>query len=70
MHINNLGLSIYVLGLYFRNKSKDRYYIGHCSDLEERLILQNMGNNISTKAYFTWEIVCIEEFKTKYEAMK
>ena len=30
----------------------------------------NNGNSISTKAYIPWEIVYVEEYSTKSEAMK
>ena len=53
-----------------KSKIKERYYIGHTSDPEERLIKHNKGNSKSTKAYIPWEIVYTEEFKTKSEAMK
>ncbi len=53
-----------------RSKIKDRYYIGHCADLAERLKLHNSGSSISTKAYIPWELIYSEEFKTKSEAMK
>ena len=53
-----------------KSKVKDRFYIGHCSDLEERLKNHNNGNSISTKAYIPWEIVYVEEYSMKSEAMK
>ena len=53
-----------------KSKIKDRLYLGHCRDLEERLKLHNSGNSRSTKAYIPWEIVYVEEYSTKSEAMK
>ena len=53
-----------------KSKVKDRFYIGNCSDLEERLKKHNNGNSISTKAYIPWEIVYVEEYSMKSEAMK
>ncbi len=53
-----------------KSKIKDRYYIGHCSDLKERLIRHNKGESTSTKAYVPWEIVYSEEFNSKSDAMK
>ena len=62
---------MYEKGTSFRiNKIKDRYNIGHCSDMETRLILNNKENTVSTKANFPWELVYFEEYKTKAEAMK
>ena len=49
---------------------KDRLYIGHTSDLDQRLKLHNEGHSISTKAFIPWEIIYFEEFETKSEAMK
>ncbi|HMS64825.1 MAG TPA: GIY-YIG nuclease family protein [Ignavibacteria bacterium] len=53
-----------------KSKIKDRYYIGHCSDLEIRLNHHNNGKSISTKAYIPREIVYYEEYEIKSEAMK
>ena len=53
-----------------KSKIKDRFYIGHCSDLEKRLKKHNNGNRISTKAYVPWEKVYLKEFETRSEAMK
>ena len=53
-----------------KSKVKDRFYIGNCSDLEERMKKHNNGNSISTKAYILWEIVYVEEYSMKSEAMK
>ena len=53
-----------------KSKIKERYYIGHTSDLERRLGKHNEGHNRSTKAHIPWEVVYSEEYETKSEAMK
>ncbi len=49
--------------------SHDRYYKGHCEDLERRLSTHNKGKVKSTKAFIPWEIVYYEEFTTRGEAI-
>ncbi len=53
-----------------KSKTKDRLYIGSCSDLESRLEHHNLGHSRSTKGYIPWEIVYYEEYETKTEAIK
>lgn len=53
-----------------KSKIKERYYIGHTSDLERRLRKHNEGHSRSTKAYIPWELVYWKEYNTKSEAMK
>ena len=49
----------------------DKIYIGHTSDMKERLISHNHPNNTGwTKRYQPWEIVYTETFKDKKAAMK
>ena len=45
-------------------------YIGHTSDLKQRIKLHNKGGSILTKAYKTLEIIYFEEYNSKTEAMK
>ncbi|MCK6606414.1 MAG: GIY-YIG nuclease family protein [Ignavibacteriaceae bacterium] len=47
----------------------DRYYVGHTSDLESRLIKHNEGTTAFTSRACHWEIIYIEEY-TEGEAMK
>lgn len=49
---------------------KDRYYIGHTSNLEKRLDQHNSGRTRSTSAYKPWKLVCFEKYETKSEAYK
>ena len=46
----------------------DRYYIGHCQDLEARLKRHNGKAVTSTKAYTPWQLVYSETFTTKAAA--
>jgi putative endonuclease len=46
-----------------------RYYVGSTEDVEKRLIQHNAGKSISTRAGIPWEIVHIEKFATRPEAM-
>ncbi len=47
-----------------------RYYIGSCADVTKRLYEHNAGLVKSTKNYFPWQLVSIEKFMTRSEAMK
>ena len=48
--------------------SKDRFYIGHTSDLKDRFKRHNSGRSKSTKYGIPWNIVYTKEFDTKSEA--
>ena len=48
----------------------DRYYIGHCEDLQARLARHNNGAVNSTKKHMPWRIVYFEEFNSRAEANK
>jgi putative endonuclease len=50
--------------------SKDRYYIGSCADIINRLQRHNAGATPSTKAGRPWKIVYKKEFDSKTEALK
>ncbi|MBV7268105.1 GIY-YIG nuclease family protein [Winogradskyella luteola] len=50
------------------SQSKDRYYIGHSADLDDRLKRHNGGRSKSTKYGIPWKIVYTKEFATKPEA--
>ncbi|MCF7861585.1 GIY-YIG nuclease family protein [Candidatus Woesearchaeota archaeon] len=61
-------MSYYTYILY--SKTKNRYYIGSCSDLSLRLQRHNEGWTRSTKAGIPWKIVHFEPYNTKSEALK
>jgi putative endonuclease len=48
----------------------DFVYKGHCENLEERLKEHNSGMTRSNKAYLPFEIVYIEYFETRVEAIE
>ncbi|MDP5082280.1 MAG: GIY-YIG nuclease family protein [Winogradskyella sp.] len=50
------------------SKSKDRFYVGHTADVEDRLNRHNSGRSKSTKYGMPWEIAYTKEFTTKPEA--
>ncbi len=43
----------------------DRYYIGHCQDLQARLLRHNSNMVLSTKPYTPWKIVYTECFNSR-----
>jgi len=64
--------SVIVMYKVYINRSivKNRYYIGHAEDLENRLNLHNRGEVKSTKYGIPWETVYTEEFQTRAEACR
>ncbi|MEM6525252.1 MAG: GIY-YIG nuclease family protein [Bacteroidota bacterium] len=51
-----------------QSEKSERYYIGHTSDLEERLSYHNNGRVKATRNKGPWKIVYIEEYETKNQA--
>jgi putative endonuclease len=52
------------------SKTRDRYHIGSCADIDARLKRHNDGATISTKNGRPWEIKYFEKFDSKTEALK
>ena len=52
------------------SESKNRYYIGHSSDLEARLIRHNQKSKGFTGNTNDWKVVYTEQYNTKEEAQK
>ena len=52
------------------SKKIDRYYIGHSSDLKNRIVCHNKGLVKSTKKGVPWKLIYYEVFKNKKEAYK
>ena len=48
----------------------DRYYVGASSDPEVRVAYHNRGDARSTRAYSDWELVFVQPFPTKTEALR
>ncbi|HOI28550.1 MAG TPA: GIY-YIG nuclease family protein [Melioribacteraceae bacterium] len=57
---------VYVL----KSLVKERFYIGHTSDLQNRLNEHNSGRTKSTKTYIPWSIIYTETYLTRSEAYK
>ena len=57
---------VYILKSLIHN----RYYTGSTGDLKKRLNYHNSGKVKSTKNYKPWEIIYIENFNTKSEALR
>jgi len=46
-----------------------RYYVGSTEDVERRLHEHNIGKSTSTRAGIPWELIHIESFATRSDAM-
>ncbi len=57
---------VYIL----QSEANDRFYVGSCSNPEERLLQHNAGRTPSTKPYRPWILMYYEEFSSKAEAIK
>jgi len=51
------------------SKLLDKYYVGSTNNLENRLFRHNSGYNKFTKTGIPWELVFVENFDTRSEAM-
>ena len=61
-----LMYKVYIL----QSIKNQRYYIGHTSNLDKRLLRHNSGGVKSTKNNRPWKIVYTENYNTKSEANK
>jgi putative endonuclease len=50
------------------SKTKNRYYIGYTSNLEERIIRHNQKSNGFTGKVNDWKVVYDEKYETKEQA--
>ena len=57
----------YVYILYSRDH--DKYYIGQCANISDRVKRHNAGMEHSTKPYVPWQLIWSCEKKTRGEAM-
>jgi len=60
-------MPFYTYILYSR--SHNRFYKGHCNDLERRLREHNNGRTKSNKAFRPWEIIYFETFDNEKDAI-
>ena len=57
----NMKYIVYIL----HSKLNGRYYIGHTSNIEKRLLEHNAGLTYSTRNYAPWEVVFQRNFDSK-----
>ena len=62
----NYTYTVYIL----YSEPHDRYYIGQTENIEQRLIRHNKKMVPSTKAYTPWNLVHLEHFASRQDAMK
>jgi len=58
--------SVYIL----YSEKLDKYYVGSTADVEKRLERHNEGWGRFTKGGIPWEIVHVEKYRSKPEALK
>ena len=51
------------------SKSKNRFYVGHTGDLDDRLARHNEGRSSATRHGAPWELVYSQKFESRAEAM-
>jgi putative endonuclease len=56
---------VYIL----KSKNANKSYVGFTDNVTKRLIEHNSGKANYTKKYMPWEILAIEEYKTREEAV-
>ena len=52
------------------SETSDRYYVGSCCDIDQRLERHNAGATKSTKPYRPWVVAYSEEFDANQDARK
>ena len=57
---------VYIL----HSSSLQKHYIGHTSDIEDRINRHNAGHEKYTKTGVPWELIWKKEVETRSEAMK
>ncbi len=58
--------SVYIL----RSLRNGDVYVGSCADVEKRFAQHNAGRVRSTKGYRPWELIEVQWFETRGEAVK
>ena len=61
-------MAYYAYILY--SKKYQRFYKGHCENLDKRIIQHNQGFTKSTKPFIPWILIYFEGFESREEAMK
>ena len=57
---------VYIL----KSQTTRKYYVGSTQDVSNRLREHNNGESLSTRGGRPWEVVRIEEFQTRAEAVR
>ncbi|MEK7818171.1 MAG: GIY-YIG nuclease family protein [Bacteroidota bacterium] len=57
---------VYIL----KSEKTDKFYVGHTEDFSRRLLEHNSGKSKSTKSGIPWELISMEEFDTRTDAIK
>ncbi len=57
---------VYIL----QSQATRKYYVGSTQDVSNRLREHNHGESLSTRGGMPWEVVRIEEFPTRTEAVR
>ena len=57
---------VYIL----RSEKDGSYYIGHTSNLEDRLERHNQGRSQYTRTKVPWKLIYYEKFESKSDAMR
>ncbi|MBO0341976.1 GIY-YIG nuclease family protein [Flagellimonas profundi] len=52
------------------SQSIDKFYVGHCQNLEDRINRHNGGRSKYTKIAMDWEVKYTESFSTRGRAME
>jgi putative endonuclease len=53
-----------------QSQKNNRFYIGQTKDIDDRLKRHNNGESLATKSGVPWELVKLENFNTRTEAIK
>ena len=61
------GFFMYYTYLLY-SEAFNRYYVGHCEDINQRLNRHNLRKVPSTKAYAPWKLMYTEKYTTRSEA--
>jgi putative endonuclease len=57
---------VYIL----QSQARRKYYVGSTQDVANRLREHNAGESLSTRRGVSWEVMHIEEFQTRSEAVR
>ena len=61
-----MAFFVYIL----KSINYERFYVGSTQDLTQRLERHNQGRSKATKPYRPWQIVYVETYQTRSEAVR